>query len=84
MFCGLAGIIDQTGLPDSETTDMTDTTDNSLIADFTQVVSVAVGKDRAERRRQKIRRELVQQYFASEQEDSNSLPARVKKLFGLG
>ena len=62
---------------------MTDATDTSLITDFTQVVSVAVGKDRAERRRQKIRRELVQQYFANEREDSNGLPAMVKKLFGL-
>ena len=77
-------MIDETRLPDSETNDMTDTTDNSLITDFTQVVSVAVGRDRAERRRQKIRRELVQQYFASEREDSDSLTAKVRKLFGLG
>ncbi len=76
--------MDEIRLPDSETTDMTDVTDNSLITDFTQVVSCAVGKDRAERRRQKIRRELVQEYFASERQDSNSLPAKVKKLFGLG
>lgn len=76
-------MIDKTRLPDIETTDMTDAADNSLITDFTQVVSCAVGKDRAERRRQKIRSELVQQYFASEREDSNGLSARVKKLFGL-
>ncbi len=76
-------MIDKTKLRDSKTTDMTEATDNSLINDFTQVVSVAVGKDRAERRRQKIRRELVQQYFANEREDSNGLPAMVKKLFGL-
>ena len=63
---------------------MADATDNSLIIDFTQAVSGVVGKDRAERRRQKIRRELVQQYFASEREDSNGLSAKVKKLFGLG
>jgi hypothetical protein len=76
-------MIDETKSPDSETTDMTDATDNSLIADFTQVVSCAVGRDRAERRRQKIRRELVRQYFASEREAATSLPARLKKLFGL-
>jgi hypothetical protein len=39
----------------SETGEMTDVTDNSLITDFTQVVSCAVGRDRAERQRQKIR-----------------------------
>ena len=84
MFYRLDEIMNKTRSPDLETTDMTDITDNSLITDFTQIVSCAVGKDRVERRRQKIRRELVQQYFASEREDSNGLPAKVKKLFGLG
>ena len=84
MFCRLDGMIDETKLRDTARTDMTDATDNSLITDFTQVVSVAVGRDRAERRRQKIRRELVQQYFASERKDSNGLSGKVKKLFGLG
>lgn len=84
MFYRLDEIMNKTRSPDLETTDMTDITDNSLITDFTQIVSCAVGKDRVERRRQKIRRELVQQYFASEREVSSGLPAKVKKLFGLG
>lgn len=63
-------------------TDITDVTDNSLVTDFTQVVSCAVGMDRSERRRQKIRRELVQQYFSAEEQAPASLLARFKKLFG--
>ena len=68
-------------LPRPERTDITDATDHSLITDFTQVVSCAVGRDRAERRREKIRRELVRQYFAEEKPSAPSLLARVQKLF---
>lgn len=73
---------DETKLPEPETNDMADTTDNSLITDFTQVVSCAVGMDRAERQRQKIRRELVQQYFSDEQQPTDTMLSRVRKLFG--
>lgn len=73
---------DETKLPEPETTDMTDATDNSLITDFTQVVSCAVGMDRAERQRQKIRQELVQQYFTDEQQPADTMLSRVRKLFG--
>lgn len=62
---------------------MTDVTDNSLITDFTQVVSCAVGRDRAERQRQKIRRELVQEYFASEQQAPTGLLSRIKKVLNI-
>jgi len=75
---------DETTSPGAEKVDITDATDNSLITDFTQVVSCAVGKDRAERQRQKIRMELVQQYFPSEQESEITLLARAKKLLGIG
>ena len=70
--------------PEPERTDMADVTDNSLITDFTQVVSCAVGMDRAERQRQKIRRELVQQYFSDEQQSADTMLSRVRKLFGAG
>lgn len=73
---------DETTLPESEKIHMTDATDNSLITDFTQVVSCAVGLDRTERQRQKIRRELVQQYFSDEQPSADSMISRVRKLFG--
>ena len=73
---------DETKLPEPERTDMTDATDNSLITDFTQVVSCAVGMGRAERQRQKIRQELVQQYFSDEQQPTDTMLSRVRKLFG--
>ena len=75
---------DEKTSPESERTDMADVTDNSLITDFTQVVSCAVGMDRAERQRQKIRRELVQQYFSDEQQPADTMLSRVRKLFGAG
>ena len=65
----------------SDNTDITDNTDTSLITDFTQVVSVAVGRDRAERRREKIRRELIEQYFSDEQAPPASLMTRLQRLF---
>lgn len=73
---------DETTSPDSDKDEMTDTTDHSLITDFTQVVSCAVGMDRAERQRQKIRRELVKQYFSDEQEPPAGIFTRMRKLFG--
>ena len=63
---------------------MTDISDSSVITDFTQVVSCAIGRDRAERQRQKIRRELVQQYFTNEQQAPAGLLSRVKKLLNMG
>ena len=75
---------DETTSPDLDNDEITDSTDNSLITDFTQVVSCAVGMDRAERQRQKIRRELVKQYFSDEQEPSAGMLARMRKLFGHG
>jgi hypothetical protein len=73
---------DETTSPDAENNDIADVTDNSLITDFTQVVSCAVGLDRAERQRQKIRRELVQQYFSEEQQPPDNMLTRMRKLFG--
>lgn len=75
---------DEITLPGIGRTDNTDATDNSLITDFTQVVSCVVGKDRAERRQQKIRNEIVRQYFATDRSEDSSLKSSFKKLFGLG
>ena len=49
--------------------DHADTDSEAPIADFTRVVSYAVGTDRDARRREKIREELVREYFAQEQID---------------
>lgn len=75
---------DNSTLHQAQASNRADVTDNSLITDFTQVVSCAVGNDRAERQRQKIRKELVQQYFASEKKAPATLFARLQKLFGYG
>ncbi|MGI9316865.1 MAG: hypothetical protein ACR2QW_06010 [bacterium] len=74
---------DEITLPGIGRSDNTDTTDNSLITDFTQVVSCVVGKDRGERRQQKIRDELVRQYFDTDRSEVSSLKSSFKKLFGL-
>ncbi len=74
---------DEITLPGIGRTDVTDATDNSLITDFTQVVSCVVGKDRAERRQQKIRDEIVRQYFGTDRSEVSSLKSSFKKLFRL-
>ena len=74
---------DEITLPGTGRTDNTDATDNSLITDFTQVVSSVVGKDRAERRQQKIRDELVRQYFGIDHSEVPSLKSSFKKLFSF-
>ena len=74
---------DEITLPGIGRTDNTDATDNSLITDFTQVVSCAVGRGRAERRQQKIRDELVRQYFDTDRREVSPLKSSLKKLFRL-
>jgi hypothetical protein len=63
--------------------DRGDETGNTQITDFTQVVSYAVGNSRYEQRRERIRAELVREYFDKEQELPPSLSYRLFKLFKL-
>lgn len=74
----------ETKLPEAEKNATAAVSDPSPITDVIQVVSCAVGVDRAERQRQKIRRELVQQYFMDEPRPSDSMLLRLKKIFGRG
>jgi len=74
---------DEITLPGAARSDTTDATDNSLITDFTQVVSCVVGKDRYERRQRKIRAELVRQYFADDESETSTFTSSIKKLFRL-
>ncbi len=74
---------DETTLPGLGRTDLTDATDSSLITDFTQVVSCVVGKNRAERRRQKIRDEIVRQCFDAEPGEISPPKSPIKRLFNL-
>lgn len=75
---------DDTTLPSidkTSITDISDVTDNNLITDFTQIVSCAVGKNRIERRRQKIREELIREYINAEQQASPSLISQFFNIF---
>lgn len=74
---------DEITLPGMGRTEITDATDSSLITDFTQVVSCVVGKNRAERRRQKIRNEIVRQCFDTEPSEIPLPKYSIKKLFNL-
>ena len=74
---------DEITLPGMGRTDITDATDSSLITDFTQVVNCVIGKNRAERRREKIRKELVRQCFDSEPSEIPLSKSPIKKLFNF-
>ena len=63
--------------------DRGDVTGNTLITDFSGVVSSAVGNSRYEQRRAKIRAELVREYFDKEHEIPPSLSKRLLKIFKL-
>jgi len=71
-------------LPDIDRTNITDfsgASKHSLITDLTQVVSCAVGRNRIERRRQKIREELIREYINNEQQVTRSLISRFFNIF---
>jgi hypothetical protein len=69
------------GIARAGTVDVTDLTDKSLITDFTQVVSCVVGKERIERKRQKIREELVRNYIDDQQQVTQSPISQFFKIF---
>ena len=69
------------GLARTHSVDTSDDTDNSLITDFTQIVSCVVGKDRIERERQKIREELVRDHIDSKHQINPSLVTRLFNIF---
>jgi hypothetical protein len=69
------------GLAKTDICDITDVTDSSLITDFTQIVSCVVGKDRIERKRQKIREELIRDHISTSHQVPSSPITRFFKLF---
>ena len=69
------------GIARTDSVDTTDVTDNSLITDFTQIVSSVVGKDRIERKRQKIRQELIRDHIDSKHQVTPSLLTQLSKVF---
>ena len=73
--------ITQPASANSGSGDITDITDSNLMTDISQIVSGVVGKERNERRRQKIREELVRDYISANQQDSPSLSSQILGLF---
>ncbi len=71
---------DDTTLPGIDKTDNTDVTDNRLRTDFTRFVGRVVGKERIERKRQKIREELVRDHINSKQ---RLTPTLVPQFFNI-
>ena len=71
----------QPGIKNSDGTDTTDVTDNSLVTDISQIVSSVVGRERIERKRRKIRDELVRDYITRNQQATPSLTTQVISLF---
>jgi hypothetical protein len=74
---------DEIKLSAADGTDQGDVTSNTVITDFTQVVSCAVGNNRYEQRRAKIRAALVREHFDHELESPPGLSGRLLKLFRL-
>ena len=69
------------GIARTDSVDSTDVTDNNLITDFTQIVSCAVGKDRNERKRQKIREELIRDHINDKHQVAPSLITRLFNIY---
>lgn len=69
--------------PGTGAAENTDATGNTQITDITQVVSCAVGRDRKELRRQKIRAELVREHFAGESSAAPASPSIRNRLLKL-
>ena len=67
-----------TGFDDMESTD------NSLMRTYTQVVSCVVGKNTVERRRQSLRAKLERERYEREQEIEKSFITTVRNLFRVG
>jgi len=69
------------GIARTDSVDTTDVTDNNLITDFTQIVSCVVGKDRNERKRQKIREELIRDHLNGKHQVAPSLITQLFDIF---
>lgn len=61
-----------------------ETTDNSIMRTYTQVVTCVVGKDAVERRRQSLRAKLERERFEREKDVENSFIGTVRNLFKSG
>ncbi len=70
----------ETSETDWESLDLTDPTDRSLITDISDTFSNLAGKKRAERRRQKLREELVREHIENRKQAPTLLQSFAEKL----
>jgi hypothetical protein len=67
---------------DWNNSDFTDPADRSLVTDISETLAYMSSKNRAERRRQKLREELVREYIENTKKSRSSFRAWLGKLFG--
>ncbi|MCP4767446.1 MAG: hypothetical protein GY875_14360 [Gammaproteobacteria bacterium] len=60
--------------------DLTDRTDRSLITDISETFSYLSGKNRAERRKQKLREELVREHIKHKKKPASLVCSILNKL----
>ena len=65
---------------DWKNSDLTDSTDRSLITDISETLAYMSSEKRAIRRRQKLREELVREYIESKEQTESSLKSWFRKL----
>ena len=77
MHLNMAG--DETG-DDREDFDMTDHTDRSLITDISESLSYLSSKNRKNRQRERLRKELVREHIESQEKEPSLLQSLANKL----
>ena len=77
MQLNMAG--DETG-DDREDLDITDHTDRSLITDISESLSYLSSKNRKNRQRERLRKELVREHIESQEKEPSLLQSLANKL----
>lgn len=65
---------------DWKNSDLTDSTDRSLITDISETLAYMSSENRAMRRRQKLREELVREYIESKEQPRPALKSWFRKF----
>jgi len=65
---------------DWKSSDLTDSTDRSLVTDISETLAYMSRENRAIRRRQKLREELVREYIESKEQPRSSLKSWFRNL----
>ena len=70
---------DETG-EDEESFDLTDNTDRSLITDISESLSYLSSKNRKNRQRERLRKELVREHIENQEKEPSLLQSLANKL----